>query len=81
MTSCVSGQRACTRGYFMTRPTSTRNGRREHHHVRCGDHGEKKVAGKSLWRGPRVGADRKVRIKDNPYGCQLRRGRTYIRAS
>ena len=37
--------------------------------------GQKEIAGKSLWRDSWVGADKDIRITNNPHGCQLRCGR------
>ena len=41
----------------------------------------KKIACKSLRRNLGVGADKNVGIENNPHRCQLRRGRTCVRAS
>ena len=48
------------------------DGWRENQHVRAGDDGQKKVAGKAMGWNFRIGTNQDVGIKNNPHGRQRR---------
>ena len=57
------------------------NRRRKDKYMRSRYDCQKEIAGKPLRGNFGVGTDEDIRIKNNPHGCQLRRGRTCDRAS